>query len=108
MFALGVAGGIDDNAQAVADAAANLADVAEAETAGGFGGFPTREQQMAIDYDAIGSAVAEANRSTGLGTAIFEIDGKVAGETLEPYSSRATRQRTQKTVKGRTSRLVTI
>ena len=106
MFALGVAGGIDENAQAVADAAANLASLAEEETAGGFGGYPTSQPQLQIDYDAIGEAVAEANRSTGLGTAVMEMDGKIVGETTEPYSSRASYHRSQKSVKGRTSRLV--
>ena len=106
MWDYGIAEGIDDNARSVLNAAASLSDLAAMETASGFQGYPSGQQGGQIDYAAIGEAVANAYQEAGLGNMVVAIDGRVAGETTEPYSSQATRRRGQKSVKGRTSRLI--
>lgn len=105
MWDYGIAEGIEENTQAVANAAALLAELAAEETAGGFQAG-TAQPQTVIDYGAIKTAMTEAITETGAGQNVIAMDGRIVGETTEPYSSRSTRQRAQRTVKGRTSRLV--
>ena len=105
MWDYGIAEGIEENTQAVANAAALLAELAAEETAGGFQPG-TAQPQTVIDYGAIKTAMTEAITETGAGQNVIAMDGRIVGETTEPYSSRSTRQRAQRTVKGRTSRLV--
>ena len=109
MFDTGVAEGISDNAQAVADAAGALADLAAEEAESGFAFAPSMQQQAApFDYAAMKDAMAQAITETGAGQSIMVMDGRIVGETTEPYSSRASYQRSQKTIKGRASRLIMI
>ena len=61
-----------------------------------------------IDYDALADAVARANESAGLGHQVIAVDKRVLGETAEPYSSRASLQRTRKTIKGRNAAMVMV
>ena len=109
MFDLGMAGGIIDNADEVENAVGFLNDLAAADAADveariAVGGRQQTGTEM--DYDQMKNAFVEAIEETGIGDLTLAMDGRVVGETVEPYSSRATRQRQQKTVKGRTSRLV--
>ena len=59
-----------------------------------------------MDYARIKDAFVEAIEETGMGYLTMEMDKRVGGETLEPVTSRATRQRQQQSVKGRTARLI--
>ena len=109
MFDLGLAGGIMDNADEVEDAVDFLNDLAAADVDDvnarvAVNGRPQGGSET--DYDRIKAAFVEAIEETGLGDMVMAVDGRILGETVEPYSSRATRQRQQQTVKGRTSRLV--
>ena len=109
MFDLGLAGGIMDNADEVEDAVGYLNDLAAADVedvnmrlaTNGSGG-----SSDGPDYDQMKTAFMEAIEETGAGQHIFQIDKKTVGESVEPYTSRATRQRQQQSVKGRTARLV--
>jgi hypothetical protein len=111
MFDLGFAGGLRDNADEIRDAMGYLNDlaVAEAEPVVVGGGAYTRQQPF-FDMEAmrgiISEAVSEAIEQTGAGQNVIAMDGQIVGETVEPYSSRATRMRQQRSVKGRTARLV--
>ena len=109
MFDLGLAGGIMDNADEVEDAVGYLNDLAAADAADVDARIAVNGKQQSgtdLDYDQIKNAFVEAIEETGVGDLTLAMDGQIVGETVEPYSSRATRQRQQKTVKGRTSRLV--
>ena len=50
--------------------------------------------------------IQEAILETGAGQNVIAMDGRIVGETVEPYSSRATSMRQQRSAKGRTARLV--
>jgi hypothetical protein len=108
MFDLGFAGGIRDNADEITDAMDFLNDVAAADAEPVTVGRAYQGQQAgeAVDYDRIRDAFVDAIEETGVGHMTMEMDKQTVGETLEPVTSRATRQRQQKSVKGRTSRLV--
>ena len=109
MFDLGFAEGLEDNADEVADAMDYLNGLAAAEVdpvVTGFGGTGRPSGGSAVDYAAMRDAFAEAIEQTGLGDMVMAVDGQIMGETLEPYSSRATRQRQQRSIKGRAARLV--
>ena len=102
-FDEGFAQGIDKNMAQVLDSADRLANMAADKTAETrAGSAPAFE----LDYDRLGDAVAKANQDAGVGTAVIDLNGREFGGELEPYTSRATRERTGKTVKGRTGRMV--
>lgn len=61
-----------------------------------------------IDYDRMGDAVARANMDAGVGTAVIDLSGREFGSELEPYTSRAARERTGRSVKGRTGRMMLV
>ena len=107
MWDLGIAEGIDDNSRAVLDAAAGLNDLASLDMRSGSGGVSLRQGSQ-FDYSAMRDAVAEAITETGAGRSVITMDSRVVGETTEPWSSQATRRRSQQSVKGRTSRLVLV
>ena len=65
-----------------------------------------RQQPFEIDYGRIRDMIQEAILETGAGQNVIAMDGRIVGETVEPYSSRATRMRQQRSAKGRTARLV--
>ena len=109
MFDLGLAGGIMDNADEVEDAVGYLNDLAAADAADVDARIAAQARQPApfeMDYGQIKDAMVEAIEETGAGQNVIAMDGQIVGETVEPYTSRATRQRQQKTVKGRTARRV--
>ena len=103
-FDAGFAQGIERNMQEVMDSAGRLANMAAAKTT------QTRASSAAaafdLDYDRLGESVARANRAAGVGTAVLDVDGYELGSRLERHTSRATRERSAKTVKGRTGRMV--
>ncbi|MBQ8109561.1 MAG: hypothetical protein IJ124_05300 [Clostridia bacterium] len=109
MFDLGFAEGLMDNADEIEDAMGYLNGLAVAEPEPGFAGFGgsgTQAASEAVDYAAIRDAFVEAIEETGVGYNVIAMDGQIVGETIEPYSSRATAQRQKQSVKGRTARLV--
>ena len=113
MFGAGFAGGIEGQVDRVGRAADALARAAEEGAAASYGGGYTGYMTgpgggLVIDYDALAEAVARGNESAGLGNAVIAMDKKIVGATTEPYSSRASLQRSQRTVKGRTSRMVLV
>ena len=63
---------------------------------------------MLIDYDQLAEAVARGNEAAGLGNFVIGLDGKQVGERTERYSSRASMLRSQRSIKGRTSRLALV
>lgn len=44
----------------------------------------------------------------GVGTAVIDLSGREFGSELEPYTSRAARERTGRSVKGRTGRMMLV
>lgn len=73
-----------------------------------YGGSAAGQSGTPIDYDRLGQAVASAMAGTGLGNSQIILDGRMVGETVEPYASRATYQRTQRSIRGRMARLVSM
>ena len=108
MFDLGFAQGLEDNADEVTRAMGYLNDLAmeDAAAAGRGAGSARQQPSFEMDYGAVKDAFVEAIEETGVGQMVMEMDGRAVGETVEPYSSRATRRRQQQSVKGRTGRLV--
>ncbi len=108
MFDLGFAGGLIDNADEIESAMAFLNDVtaAEAEPVVVGGVSAQGGSGFVLDYDRVRDAFVEAIEETGVGNMVMQMDKEIVGETLEPVTSRATRQRQQRSVKGRTARLV--
>jgi hypothetical protein len=107
MFDLGFAGGLRDNAGEFEDAMGYLNDLAAAEAEPVVvGGAAARAQGFEMDYGLMREAFVEAIEETGVGNMVMVMEKEIVGETLEPVTSRATRQRQQRSVKGRTARLV--
>ena len=109
MFDLGFADGVVANADAVEDAMGYLNGLAVADAepaAGGFGGTGRQSGGIEVDYAAVRDAFAEAIEQTGMGYIVVAMDAQVVGESVEPYSSRATTLRQQRSVAGRSARLV--
>ena len=108
MFDLGFAEGLMDNADEIEDAMGYLNGlaVADAEPVVGVSGGSTQASGFEMDYGAMRDAFAEAIEETGVGYSVIAMDAQIVGETVEPYSSRATAQRQKQSVKGRTARLV--
>ncbi len=108
MFDLGFAGGLIDNADEIESAMGYLNELTTAEAEPVMVGGPMQRgfAGFEIDYGQMREAFIEAIEETGVGNMVMQMDKEVVGETLEPVTSRATRQRQQRYVKGRTARLV--
>ena len=108
-FDAGFAQGIERNMTQVVNSANRLATMAADTTT------HTKATSAAaafdLDYDRLGESVARANQAAGVGTAVIrfdEDDRREFGSAVEPYTSRATLQRTGKTAKGRAGRMVFV
>ena len=112
MYGEGVAEGIEEQVNRVTRAAETLAGAAEADARSSYTGggmaYTGQAGGIQIDYDELANAVVRGNEAAGLGNAVIAMDKRIVGETTEPYSSRASMLRSQKSVKGRTSRLVLV
>lgn len=97
-YTAGFAGGIESKADSVLDAARSLAHSAMDATAGSM-----RSNGVTIDYEALGTAVANANVASGLGTATLSVGRRQLAEVMEPSVSQQVTWRSGYTIAGRTA-----
>ena len=63
-------------------------------------------QGQSIDYGRLGDAVADSFQRRGMGRTVVQMDKRIVGESVEPSVSRATQQRANRSVAGRSARMV--
>ncbi len=102
-FDEGFVGGIRRGEDEIRRAVGELSTAAVNEASGrvtmmGAGGTSAMQ---GIDYDAIKQVMVEAIRETGAGRAVITMNGRVVGETTEPYTNQAAYQRSMRTISGR-------
>ena len=97
--------GIDRGMNQVLSSARALSAMAAAETRTG-ARFESVRQAQAIDYERLGDAVADSCVRRGMGRTVVQMDKRIVGESVEPSVSRATQQRANRSVAGRSARMV--
>ena len=101
----GFAQGIDRGMNQVLSSARALSARAAAETRAG-ARFESVRQAQAIDYERLGDAVADSCVRRGMGRTVVQMDKRIVGESVEPSVSRATQRRANRSVAGRSARMV--
>lgn len=101
----GFAQGIDRGMNQVLSSARALSAMAAAETRAG-ARFESVRQAQAIDYERLGDAVADSCVRRGMGRTVVQMDKRIVGESVEPSVSRATQRRANRSVAGRSARMV--
>ena len=102
----GFAQGIERGMAGVLESARALSALAADETQGGAGFTSVQAQGQSIDYDRLGDAVADSFQRRGMGRTVVQMDKRIVGESVEPSVSRATQQRANRSVAGRSARMV--
>lgn len=102
----GFAQGIERGMAGVLESARALSALAADETQGGAGFTSVQAQGQSIDYGRLGDAVADSFQRRGMGRTVVQMDKRIVGESVEPSVSRATQQRANRSVAGRSARMV--
>ena len=102
----GFAQGIERGMAGVLESARALSALAADETQGSAGFTSVQAQGQSIDYGRLGDAVADSFQRRGMGRTVLQMDKRVVGESVEPSVSRATQQRANRSVAGRSARMV--
>lgn len=119
----GFALGIERTTPRIVDAVQTLSDIALRTTQTTRSSVPIDYNQIAdaavyaarqgaapagIDYDRMGDATAAAMRREGLGQTTMVMDRQVVARTIEPSVSRSSTDRGNRTIAGRTAKLVIV